>query len=214
MCPRSPRCHLPRVMRVPGTVQPVDLAVQSRPEPPRVRDMRKSHFLPCISCFFPPDVQRVLFFFLFGRALRLADVAWPGTGPQLSAMRACALWLAGLERRLSGCGARAQSLRGARGLLSQGLTRASCTSSCILGLGASGRRSSFPFALEDPVSPFFASAPLPASVCVPCSFSFWRCRTACGILVPWAGIEPRSLAVSAQGLNSCTAREFPLFIHF
>ena len=34
------------------------------------------------------------------------------------------------------------------------------------------------------------------------------CR-ACGILVPWPGIEPKPLAVKAQSLNHRTTREFP-----
>ena len=36
----------------------------------------------------------------------------------------------------------------------------------------------------------------------------WPCRRACGILVPWPGIEPVPSAVKAQSPNHWTAREF------
>ena len=38
---------------------------------------------------------------------------------------------------------------------------------------------------------------------------FWPCLTACGILVPWPGIEPRPLAVKSLSPNHWNAREFP-----
>ena len=37
---------------------------------------------------------------------------------------------------------------------------------------------------------------------------------ACGILVPWPGIEPAPLAVEAQSLNHFTAREVPQTVEF
>ena len=40
-------------------------------------------------------------------------------------------------------------------------------------------------------------------------FFFWLCCAACGILVPWPGIEPTSPAVEAWSLNRWTAREAP-----
>ena len=41
-------------------------------------------------------------------------------------------------------------------------------------------------------------------------FIFWLCHAACGILVPWPGIEPRPTAVKALSRNHWTTREFPL----
>ena len=41
------------------------------------------------------------------------------------------------------------------------------------------------------------------------NFFFWPCPTACGILLPWPGIEPTTPAVEAQSLNHWTAREVP-----
>ena len=38
---------------------------------------------------------------------------------------------------------------------------------------------------------------------------FWPCLTACGILVPWPGIEPRPSALKAPIPNHCNPREFP-----
>ena len=38
---------------------------------------------------------------------------------------------------------------------------------------------------------------------------FWPCCMACGILVPWPGIEPMSPAVEAWSLNNWTTREVP-----
>ena len=38
---------------------------------------------------------------------------------------------------------------------------------------------------------------------------FWQCCVACGILVPWSGIEPRPSTVRAWSPNHWTAREFP-----
>ena len=38
---------------------------------------------------------------------------------------------------------------------------------------------------------------------------FWPCHTACGILVPRPGIEPRPSAVKVWSPNHWTAREFP-----
>ena len=43
-------------------------------------------------------------------------------------------------------------------------------------------------------------------------FFFWLHHTACGILVPWPGIEPRPMAVKALGPNHWTARKFPSHI--
>ena len=40
-------------------------------------------------------------------------------------------------------------------------------------------------------------------------FIFWLHFTACGILVPWPGIEPGPTAVKAPSLNHWTAREIP-----
>ena len=40
-------------------------------------------------------------------------------------------------------------------------------------------------------------------------FNFWSCFTACGISVPWPGIEPVPPAVEAQSLNHWTTREVP-----
>ena len=37
---------------------------------------------------------------------------------------------------------------------------------------------------------------------------------ACGILVPWPGIEPMSLGVKVQSLNLWMAREFPKILDF
>ena len=41
------------------------------------------------------------------------------------------------------------------------------------------------------------------------SFSFWPDNTACGILVPQTGIEPRPLALTAQSPDCWTTRVFP-----
>ena len=38
---------------------------------------------------------------------------------------------------------------------------------------------------------------------------FWPRYTACGILVPWPGMEPAPREVAAQSLNHWTAREVP-----
>ena len=38
---------------------------------------------------------------------------------------------------------------------------------------------------------------------------FWSHRMACGILIPWPGIEPGPTAVKGSSLNHWTAREFP-----
>ena len=44
-------------------------------------------------------------------------------------------------------------------------------------------------------------------------YLFWAHHTACGILVPQPGIEPRPFGMKAQSPNHWTAREFPyLFI--
>ena len=40
-------------------------------------------------------------------------------------------------------------------------------------------------------------------------FLFWLHHTACGILVPWPGIEPVPHAVEVQHPNHWTAREVP-----
>ena len=42
-----------------------------------------------------------------------------------------------------------------------------------------------------------------------CTFRFWPCRDACGILVPRPGMEPAPPAVEARGLNHWTTREVP-----
>ena len=44
------------------------------------------------------------------------------------------------------------------------------------------------------------------------SFFFWPHRVACGILVPWPGIEPASPAWEARSLNHWTTREVPKYI--
>ena len=41
--------------------------------------------------------------------------------------------------------------------------------------------------------------------------SFWLCHPACGILVPWPGIEPMHPAMEVWSLNHWTARESPSF---
>ena len=38
-------------------------------------------------------------------------------------------------------------------------------------------------------------------------FFFWPCHSACGFLVPWAGIYPAPPALGAQSLNHWTTRE-------
>ena len=47
-------------------------------------------------------------------------------------------------------------------------------------------------------------------------FFFWPHCTACGILIPWPGIQPGPMAVKVQSPNHWTAREFPniLFLLF
>ena len=45
-------------------------------------------------------------------------------------------------------------------------------------------------------------------------FFFWLHCMACGLLVPWSGMEPMSPAVEAQSLNHWTTRETPLFFFF
>ena len=40
-------------------------------------------------------------------------------------------------------------------------------------------------------------------------FSFWPQHMACGILVPWPGIEPEFSALETQNLNQRTSREVP-----
>jgi hypothetical protein len=42
-----------------------------------------------------------------------------------------------------------------------------------------------------------------------CLFVFWLCHEACGILVPWSGIEPMTPVVEAGSLNHWTARKVP-----
>ena len=39
--------------------------------------------------------------------------------------------------------------------------------------------------------------------------TFWPCHMACGILLPWLGIEPKSPALEAQTLNHWTSGEVP-----
>ena len=40
-------------------------------------------------------------------------------------------------------------------------------------------------------------------------FFFWPCCAACGIIIPWPGIEPMPPAMAMQSLNHWTAREVP-----
>ena len=40
-------------------------------------------------------------------------------------------------------------------------------------------------------------------------FIFWPCHVACGILVPWPGIDPGPLSVRARSPNNWIARKFP-----
>ena len=40
-------------------------------------------------------------------------------------------------------------------------------------------------------------------------FFFWPCLVACGILVPWSGMEPMVLAFGARNLNHWTTGEIP-----
>ena len=42
------------------------------------------------------------------------------------------------------------------------------------------------------------------------SFFIWPCDTACGILVPRAGIKPTAPALEVRSLNHWTAREVPI----
>ena len=42
----------------------------------------------------------------------------------------------------------------------------------------------------------------------------WPCCVACGILVPWPGVEPRPSTVKAQSPNHWADREFPLYYLF
>ena len=44
--------------------------------------------------------------------------------------------------------------------------------------------------------------------------SFWLCHPACGILVPWPGIEPMHPAMEVWSLNHRTAREVPLLLQW
>ena len=43
-------------------------------------------------------------------------------------------------------------------------------------------------------------------------FFFWLSHVACGISVPWPGIEPTPSAVESQNLNHWAAREVPPFL--
>ena len=43
---------------------------------------------------------------------------------------------------------------------------------------------------------------------------FWLHHTACGILIPWPGIEPGPLAVNAWSPNHWTTRELPSIMFF
>ena len=45
-------------------------------------------------------------------------------------------------------------------------------------------------------------------------FHFWWHCMACGILVPYTGIEPVPSAVKAWCCNYCVAREFPKILYF
>ena len=45
-------------------------------------------------------------------------------------------------------------------------------------------------------------------------FFFWPGRTACGILVPRPGIEPKPSVVKVQSRNHWTAKEFPKGMYF
>ena len=56
----------------------------------------------------------------------------------------------------------------------------------------------------------WAPGPCPPSGPVKCEqnlFFFWPCSAACGILVPWPGIEPVPFALQEQSLNHWTSRE-------
>lgn len=44
-------------------------------------------------------------------------------------------------------------------------------------------------------------------------FLFWPCHTACGILVPKAGIEPAPFALEAQGPEHWNIRKVPKKIY-
>lgn len=44
-------------------------------------------------------------------------------------------------------------------------------------------------------------------------FVFWLCLGACGVLVPWPGVEPVLPAVEAPGPDHWTSREVPGGIH-
>ena len=44
-------------------------------------------------------------------------------------------------------------------------------------------------------------------------FVFWLCLAACGVLVPWPGVEPMLPAVEAPGPDHWTSREVPGGIH-
>ena len=45
-------------------------------------------------------------------------------------------------------------------------------------------------------------------------FIYWPCCMACGILVPWPGMEPTPLAVEAWSLNHLTTRKSLLYTLF
>ena len=45
-------------------------------------------------------------------------------------------------------------------------------------------------------------------------FIFWLCRAACGILIPWPGIEPMPPTMDTQDLNHWTAGKVTLFCQF
>ena len=57
--------------------------------------------------------------------------------------------------------------------------------------------------------PFYVASLVPSLIWSRSFFFFWPRCTACGILIPWPGIEPRPPAVEARSPNHWTAREFP-----
>ena len=69
--------------------------------------------------------------------------------------------------------------------------------------------------LKAPAKQTFPSSPLCPFCCWRMGWSFclflifWPHHAACGILVPWPGIEPAPPAVEAWSLNYWTAREVP-----
>ena len=63
--------------------------------------------------------------------------------------------------------------------------------------------------LQKSINFFFNPAPITEDINQYCFFFFPR-HSACGILVPWTGIEPGPSAVKAWSPNHWTARKFPI----